>query len=189
MNPNRTAIYFIIGKGTRANMPPSPFTIDCESFLTQLPPSNIVSMPFVLPLKMTQHTFRCPTKNPNPNVSVVNVILLPLGTVRHQHKSRAFPQVELTIKHIALHCMHLLSRLVRDIEFAINDDLHLMVCVFVDQRRAFLQSIESRRDRSCWIVGLGCCNVAEEGVLVGNQGWLELGLRTGVVCEFERGHS
>ena len=134
-------------------------------------------------------TFRCPTKNPNPNVSVVKVILLPLGTICCQYEPGSFSEDRLTVKHISLHSMHGLSRLVRDIKLSINYDLHLMVCVFVDQRCALLQSVEAGRDWGSGVVGLRGRNVSQIRVLVGNQRRFELSLCTGIVCEFERRHS
>lgn len=54
----------------------------------QLPPRNKLVRSVGLIEEMTQ-TFLCPTKNPNPNVSVVKVILLPLGTA-HTIESAQF---------------------------------------------------------------------------------------------------
>ena len=36
------------------------------------------------------------------------------------------------VKHIALSRVHFLARLVRDVEAAVDDDLHLVICVLVD---------------------------------------------------------
>jgi hypothetical protein len=79
--------------------------------------------------------------------------------------------------------MDLLSRLITDIKFPIDNDLDLVVCILVDQRRALLQPVKASRYRSCWVVGLGGRNITEVGVLVGDQGRLEGGLSIAVVCE------
>jgi hypothetical protein len=130
-----------------------------------------------------EHAFLCPTKNPNPKVSVVNVILLPLGTTSHQHQYSPYAIALLTIKHISLHRMDLPSRLITDIKFPIDNDLDLVVCILVDQRRALLQSIKASRYRSCWVVGLGGRNITKVGVLVGDQRRFEGGLGIAVVGE------
>ena len=40
------------------------------------------------------------------------------------------------VKHIALSRVHFLACLVRDVEAAVDNDLHLVVCVLVDKRSA-----------------------------------------------------
>ena len=61
-----------------------------------------------------------PDKEPKPKV------------VRLKRNVRTLGEVE----HIALSRVHFLARLVRDIEAAVDDDLHLVVCVLVDKRSA-----------------------------------------------------
>jgi hypothetical protein len=76
--------------------------------------------------------------------------------------------------------MHLLSRLIAYIKLPIDNDLDLVVCILVHQRRALLQSVKATRYRSCWVIGLGGRNITKVGVLVGDQRGFEGGLGVGV---------
>lgn len=62
------------------------------------------------------------------------------------------------IKHISRAGSDLLARFIRDFELALEDDLHLVVGVGVDERGAFFQSVEAARDRLFGVVFLagGC---------------------------------
>jgi hypothetical protein len=48
--------------------------------------------------------------------------------------------------------VHFLARLVADVELALEDDLHLVVGVRVDERRAGLESVEAAGERLFGIV-------------------------------------
>lgn len=75
----------------------------------------------------------------------------------------------------------LLARGVLDCVVSLEDDLHLVVLVGVGQGSALLESEEARRDG---LFGVGLVageDIAEEGVLVGEEGNLELGLSLSVV--------
>jgi hypothetical protein len=61
-----------------------------------------------------------PNKEPKPKVLGRKSNLRPLGE----------------IKHISLGRVHLLARLVRDVKAPVDNNLHLMVGVLVDKRRA-----------------------------------------------------
>ena len=50
------------------------------------------------------------------------------------------------IQHIARHGVHLLARLVLDVELALDDDLHLVVGVGVDERGALFEAVEAGGD-------------------------------------------
>lgn len=50
------------------------------------------------------------------------------------------------VKHVARHRVHLVAGLVADVEAALEDDLHLVVGVLVDERRAFGEAVEACRD-------------------------------------------
>lgn len=58
------------------------------------------------------------------------------------------------IKHISGGGSDLLARFIRDFELALEDDLHLVVGVGVDERGAFFQSVEATRDRLFGVVFL-----------------------------------
>jgi hypothetical protein len=60
--------------------------ITYSKYLTRNLPENDISIKSRTTETM-EHTFLCPTKNPNPKVSVVNVILLPFGTIPRQPQS------------------------------------------------------------------------------------------------------
>lgn len=47
------------------------------------------------------------------------------------------------VKHVAGHGMHALARLVGDVEGALDDDLHLVVGVCVDEGGAFFEAVEA----------------------------------------------
>jgi len=47
------------------------------------------------------------------------------------------------VEHITLDGVHLVARLVGNIEVAVNDDLHLIVVVAVDERSTLLQAVEA----------------------------------------------
>lgn len=47
------------------------------------------------------------------------------------------------VEDVALDGVHLVARLVADVEAAFEYDLHLVVRVFVDERRALLETIEA----------------------------------------------
>lgn len=49
------------------------------------------------------------------------------------------------VQHVPCHCVHLLPCLVGDIEFALDDDLHLVVGVLVYQRRSLFEAVETCR--------------------------------------------
>lgn len=48
----------------------------------------------------------------------------------------------------------LLTGLVRDLEFALQDNLHLVVRVLVDQRGTLLETVETARDRLLGVIRL-----------------------------------
>jgi hypothetical protein len=74
------------------------------------------------------------------------------------------------VEDIPLLGLNLLAGLVADGELAINNDLHLIVGVLVDERGALLEAVEASRD---WLGGISRGrNVPKEGVLIGNQRWL-----------------
>ena len=50
------------------------------------------------------------------------------------------------MKHIARKRLNLLAGLIRDLELAFQDDLHLIEGVFVNQRGAFFKTVETGRD-------------------------------------------
>lgn len=51
----------------------------------------------------------------------------------------------------------LLTGLVRDLEFALQDNLHLVVRVLVDQRGTLLETVETARDRLLGVIRLTIC--------------------------------
>lgn len=53
------------------------------------------------------------------------------------------------VEDIPCHSMHCLPSLVGDIELALHDDLHFVIIVSVDQRRALLKAIEAGRNGFC----------------------------------------
>jgi hypothetical protein len=79
--------------------------------------------------------------------------------------------------------MHALASLVTDVEFALEDDFHLVVGISVDKRRAFLESVDATADRLLRVDLFAACHVAKVGVLVGDERRLELGLDLGEVRE------
>lgn len=79
--------------------------------------------------------------------------------------------------------MHFLASLVTDVEFTLYDDLHLVVGICVNKRGTLLQSVEASAD---WLLGvelLAGSDVAEECILVGDQGGLVRLLSVAQVCE------
>lgn len=50
------------------------------------------------------------------------------------------------IKHIPRLSLHFLPGLIGDLEFALEDNLHLIVAVAVDQGSAFFKTVEAARD-------------------------------------------
>ncbi len=50
------------------------------------------------------------------------------------------------IQHVSWRRMHLLACLILDVEFALDDDLHLVVGVRVHERRALFQAVEAGGD-------------------------------------------
>lgn len=56
------------------------------------------------------------------------------------------------VEHVARSRRHLLARLVGDFKLALEDDLHFIVGIFVNQRGAFLQPVEAGRDGFVGIV-------------------------------------
>lgn len=95
---------------------------------------------------------------------------------------------KLTIENVALDSVHLLAGLISNVELAVDDDLHLVVSVVVDERRALLETVEAGGDGGDGVVGLRGHDVAEEGVLVGDERRLEGRLGAGEVGEGDRGH-
>ena len=83
--------------------------------------------------------------------------------------------------------MHSLTGFVTDVEFSLQDDLHLVVRVSVDERSALFKSVNPAADWVLRVDTLAACNVAEVGIFIGNQGRLELGLNFGEVSECWRG--
>ena len=79
--------------------PSRPFLLGL-GMLMQLPPRKTISSACSGSAEMTgwRHTFLCPTKNPSPKVSVVNVILLPFGTADCQLSS-----ADMTLLSIRIH--------------------------------------------------------------------------------------
>ena len=71
----------------------------------QLPPRNVVSFACLYRSggQGEKHTFLCPTKNPSPKVSVVNVILLPLGTAYCQLGSTNTAPPSIIISNLPTH--------------------------------------------------------------------------------------
>lgn len=76
----------------------------------------------------------------------------------------------------------LLSSLIANLKLAIDNDLHLVVSVLVDERSSLLQSVEAGRDGRgvIWarlLVGQGggtaAGDITEVGVLVCDERWLE----------------
>jgi len=77
-------------------------------------------------LRLISSTALLPLSNEEPKPKVIRreSDLRPLGEVQH----------------ISLGGMHFLASLVRDIEAPVDNDLHLMVGVLVDKRRAWRKS-------------------------------------------------
>ena len=55
------------------------------------------------------------------------------------------------VEGVAWYGVHLVARLVTNVEAALYDDLHLVVRVFVHQRRSFLEAVETGTD---WFLGV-----------------------------------
>ena len=77
--------------------------------------------------------------------------------------------------------MNSLAGFVGDVEFTLNDDLHFMVSVGVDERGALFEAVEAAQDRFLPVVLLTSVGVTKSGVFVGNQRGLEAGLGLGQV--------
>jgi len=100
------------------------------------------------------------------------------------------------VQHVALDGVHFVAVLVANVELAINNHLHLMVVVGVNQRGALLLAVEARGDRRAvvwvwlYVLKAGCTtagNVAEEGVVVCDERWREGRGCAGEVGEWLRG--
>ena len=72
--------------------------------------------------------------------------------------------------------MHRLTGFITDVKLSLQDDLHLVIGVRVDQRRSLLKSVDSAADGLLGVILVGAGNIAEKGVLVGDQRRLEFGL-------------
>jgi len=80
-----------------------------------------------------------------------------------------------------------LTGLIADVELALQDDLHLVVGISVNKGSSLLESVDATADGLLGVDLVIADNVAEEGVLVGDQGRLEFGLDFGEVGECWRG--
>ena len=79
--------------------------------------------------------------------------------------------------------MNRLASLVANVELALQDDLHLMVGICIDKRRALFQSVDAAAERLLWVDLVVADNVTKESILVGDQRRLEFRLDFGEVAE------
>jgi len=70
------------------------------------------------------------------------------------------------VEDISRYRVHLVARLVTDVEAALEDDLHLVIRVLVDQRRALLEAVEAGGDGLLGVVLIAAGNVTQEGILI-----------------------
>lgn len=79
--------------------------------------------------------------------------------------------------------MNGLASLIADIELALQDDLHLVVGISVNEGSALFKSVDATADGLLRVDLVTAGDVAEEGVPVGDHGRLELGLDFGEIVE------
>ena len=68
--------------------------------------------------------------------------------VRRECDLRTLREVE----DVPRYGVDLVARLVADVEAALHDDLHLVVCILIDERRALLETVEAGANRLLGVV-------------------------------------
>lgn len=84
-----------------------------------------------------------------PSIKDEQPLTLPLPTIETQ-PSLLSPKRNLTSfrkkEHIPLPCLHFLSSLIRNLKIPINNDFAFIVCVFVDELWAGVETVETGGD-------------------------------------------
>lgn len=119
-----------------------------QGLYTSLRISNVVLTAIPTP----RPSYNPPIHPPNPSTHNLFNLSRPLPSLPHKEAQAITIRRERDlgalgeIKHVARDGVHLLPGLVLDVELALDDDLHLVVRVRVDERRALFQTVEACRD-------------------------------------------